>query len=90
MVDISYPEKIKSRYGADTDVYRVRVLGEFPQAGEDTIIPLSKVMIAVNADTKLEDGPDNLCEIGVDVARFGSDETVIYMRYENKVVFSPR
>jgi len=70
------PEWIKRReldWGRESPLFQSRVLGEFPQEGEDTLIPLSWLEW---------DGPGSEGEpaLGVDVARFGSDETVILKR----------
>lgn len=81
-----YPKQIEAKYGVDSDVYRVRVLGEFPNSEEDTIIPMDLINSAMNRDTGdyFEDGLGTI-EIGCDVARFGSDETSIYVRRSNYI-----
>lgn len=71
-----YAERLKRKYHEDSDVYRVRVLGEFPKAEPDTFIPLD----IVEAATMREIEADGSLELGVDVARFGDDETVIAAR----------
>lgn len=81
LVSKSYCELMAKKYGKDSDIYRVRVLGKFPKAEPDTIISLSKVEQAIDND--LEETGDGM-EIGVDVARFGDDETIIYSRIGNK------
>ena len=70
------------KYGADSDVVRVRVYGEFPKAESDAFIPLELVEYAANATVR--PAGDTL-HIGVDVARFGDDETVIAPRIGGKV-----
>jgi phage terminase large subunit len=78
----SYAEKIAAKYGIDSDVYRVRVLGEFPIKAQDSIIPIHLV------EECFKNEPDtevNTIEIGCDVARFGSDETTIYYRTGNVI-----
>jgi len=70
------------KYGADSDVVRVRVYGEFPKAESDSFIPLELVELAANAS--VEPKGDTL-HLGVDVARFGDDETVIAPRIGMKV-----
>ena len=64
------------RWGADSPLYKSRVLGEFPDAGTDSLIPLSWVEAA--QQRKLTLGKP--VELGVDVARFGDDETIIAKR----------
>jgi hypothetical protein len=76
-VSPEYPKRMAQKWGRDSDIYRVRVLGEFPRAEADTFIPLEKVEAAVRR-TVPRGQP---VEIGVDVARFGDDETVIAPRF---------
>lgn len=68
--------KMITRWGADSQFAQARVWGEFPTAGTDTLIPLHWIEAAVERILPPSD-PD---ELGVDVARFGSDETVIVRR----------
>jgi len=68
--------KMIRRWGADSQFVQARVWGEFPAAGTDALIPLHWIDAAV--ERTLEPvGPD---ELGVDVARFGTDETVLVHR----------
>jgi phage terminase large subunit len=73
----------KREWGADSPVYQVRVLGDFPETTDDTVIPLKMLDAAIQR----RDGarhPDGGVAyprvLAVDVARFGSDETVIGLR----------
>jgi len=85
-----YAEKIAAKYGKDSDVYRVRVLGEFPKSEPDTFITLDKVERAVHREIDQIDSEIGVVEFGVDVARFGDDESVIHSRvgwrYEEELV----
>ncbi|MGO8842675.1 MAG: hypothetical protein ACLQF1_16575 [Methyloceanibacter sp.] len=63
-------EDIKAKYGENSNAWRVRVLGQFPTADDETVIPLQLVLSAVGRDVApLEYYP----VWGVDVARFGDD-----------------
>jgi len=64
------------RFGEDSDIYRVRVLGEFPRGGLDTFLPYGEVQKATYR-TVPEGVP---VEMGIDVARFGDDYTVFAIR----------
>jgi Phage terminase large subunit. len=75
-------EMLKRKYHEDSDVYRVRVLGEFPKAEPDVFISLDIVEAAIMRE--LEDDGD--LEIGVDVARYGDDETVIAPRVGPRLI----
>jgi phage terminase large subunit len=70
------------KYGKDSDVARVRIYGEFPKAEADAFIALELVEFATGV--KLEPNGEVL-HLGVDVARFGDDETIIAPRIGNKV-----
>jgi hypothetical protein len=65
-------------YGEDSDFVRVRVLGTFPRTGTQQFIPSSLVNEAAGREPEGE-LYDPLI-IGVDVGRFGGDDTVIFFR----------
>jgi hypothetical protein len=79
-------EEKSAEYGEDSNAYRVRVLGEFPQADDDTCIPVELIDTAVGRDIEL----DPLAEViwGLDVARFGSDRSALCKR-AGRVVTEP-
>jgi len=70
------------KYGTESDVVRVRVYGEFPKAEADAFIALELAELAASA--RVDPISDTL-HLGVDVARFGDDETVIAPRIGMKV-----
>ena len=65
-------------YGYDSDFYKVRVRGMFPDAGSLQLIPMSSYDDNVDLDTDV--GPHDPLVMGVDVARFGDDSSVIWLR----------
>lgn len=69
-------QALKDKYGEDSNVVRVRVYGEFPKQEDDVFIPLPLVEGAIANDIENEETPA-VIELGVDVARFGDDDTVI-------------
>lgn len=73
-------EDIIAKYGKDSNQYRVRVLGEFPTADDDTVIPLETVMASVDRDVE---PLDYMPVWGLDVARFGDDRTALAKRQAN-------
>ena len=75
-VSDEYCRRLIKTYGEDSDVVRVRVYGEFPKAESDGLIALELVEAAMNREENLR----GELVIGVDVARFGNDETVIQPR----------
>ena len=82
-VSEEFIEEMKTRYGEDSNAYRIRVLGEFPLGDDDTIIPLHLAEAAVGRDIGLS--PNARPTWSLDVARFGSDRTVLGKRVGNVV-----
>lgn len=78
-------DRIKTKYGEDSDVYKIRVLGEFPKVDSDTIISVDEVAKAIERDVKVLDSWEN--KMGVDPARFGDDRSVIVIRKMEKVIY---
>jgi len=64
------------RWGKESPLYYSRVKGQFPQQGTDSLIPLAWVQAAVQRSLD----PGEPVELGVDVARYGPDETVFLLR----------
>lgn len=82
-----YSQLLIRQYGMDSDVVRVRVLGEFPKAEPDGLIALELVEAAMMRDTLNDDVKlSNTVFIGADIARFGDDETVICSRIGGRVL----
>ena len=73
-------------YGEDSDVFRVRVAGDFPLQEDDIFIPISLVENSIQTEFSPRKNPD-LVHIGCDVARFGDDKTVIGYKVDEKVTF---
>ena len=83
-VDASYPEQMAKEYGIDSNVYRVRVLGEFPTADDNVLIPLELVEAARCRDV---DVTERLAPVwGLDVARFGDCRTALAKRQGNTLL----
>lgn len=90
-VDQAFVDTIIGMYGEDSDVFRVRVAGEFPLQQDDVLIPLSLIEASVTAgyDYKPSASP-TLLHIGCDVARFGDDQTVIGHKVDAKAEFDKK
>ena len=80
MVDPAYCTRMAKRYGEDSNIYRVRVLGDFPLSDDDSVIPLEFAESAVDRD--VAPTTDRIVW-GVDVARFGDDESALAKRQGN-------
>lgn len=70
-------------YGEDSDFVRVRVRGEFPRAGDLQLIPVDVVEEATQREYIVPRGTPRI--MGVDVARYGSDMSVIARRHGRKL-----
>lgn len=72
-------EKWREEYGEDSDFFKVRVRGEFPSAGADQYIPREIVRAAMERESP-QVNRATCAVVGVDVARYGDDDTVIATR----------
>lgn len=74
-------EDKQKRWGTESPRYTSKVLGDFPEIGDDTLIPPAWIEAA--QQRTLEPSVDQ--RLGVDVARFGTDRTII-MHAQGSVV----
>lgn len=81
-VSPDYAPNIASQFGITSNVYRVRVLGEFPVADEDVLIPRHLCEAATVRDVS----PTGAEIWGVDVARYGGDRSTLAKRKGNCLV----
>jgi hypothetical protein len=81
-VSDAYIKDMASRYGEESNAFRVRVLGEFPRTDDDTLIGVELVDSAFHRDV---DTTDTQTVWGLDVARFGTDATALAKRKGNAV-----
>lgn len=65
------------------DLFRIRILGQFPIEGGSQVIPLSFIWKAFNREQK---NPEGAIQMGLDVARFGDDMSVLTVGTGNGVV----
>lgn len=83
-VSKQFIDEIRETYGENSNAFRVRVLGEFPLADDDSVIPIQLLEAArVRA---IETSPTSPIVWGLDVARFGSDRTVLSKRRGPKLI----
>ena len=74
-------------YGEDSDFVKVRVRGEFPSAGTNQLISTVNVEVARRNQLHPDEFMSQPVIIGVDVARFGTCESVICARKGRKQVY---
>ena len=77
LVDPGYRPRLVRKFGEGSNVVRVRCDGEFPKQDADVLIALELTEAALRRDPVPGVGPRRL---GVDVARFGDDRTVLLLR----------
>jgi hypothetical protein len=81
----SYVEERKKDYGEGSPRYRARVEGEFAWDLGDTLIKPEDIACAV--DTERFVGTSTPTVLGVDIARFGADKSVVYKNENGAVRF---
>jgi hypothetical protein len=67
-------------------MFRAMVMGEFPEESEDTLFPLHLIQSALDTTVEREDIGLPRLAIGVDVARFGTDSTVITIMQNHELL----
>jgi hypothetical protein len=82
IVSRDFIERMESKYGKDSNMYRVRVLGEFPITDTTSLIPYSWVMAAVDREIEIDKGAPIIK--GIDVG--GSGDPSIILTREGSVV----
>lgn len=85
-VSQDFVQTIIRMYGEESDVFRVRVAGDFPLQEDDIFIPLPLVENSIMTEFSPRKKPDSI-HIGCDVARFGDDRTVIGYKIDEKAEF---
>lgn len=87
LADREFEQEIRGDYGDDSPAYDVRVLGNFPKLVANAVIGLGAVELARLRWDDTDDDAATL-ELGIDVARFGDDESAVAARVGMKL-FSP-
>ena len=86
-VSPNYAADVAREYGEQSNVFRVRVLGEFPQSEDDSVISLGLIEAAMARDI----APSVSGVVwGLDVARFGDDTTALAKRRGNTLLITVR
>lgn len=92
-VDPKHIQRMAEEHGRESDVYRVRVLGEFPLQNPNVVIRYEDLLHACrnvrfqkayNQIAPMETGPRR--QFGIDLARFGGDESVVVARYNSAMI----
>lgn len=88
-VDIAWAQGLIDRYGRNSPIVLVNVLGKFPPTSPDKLLGPEQVTTAENRVLTLRDYAESPKILGVDVARFGDDSSVLTLR-QGDAVFLPR
>lgn len=79
-VSESYPLDMAHEYGEGSNVFRIRVLGEFPLSEDNSVVSLGMIEASIGREVS----PSGDAEVwGLDVARFGDDTTALAKRCGN-------
>jgi phage terminase large subunit len=84
LLTLSWVVAMALKWGMDHPLFVSKVLGEFPAEDDHVLMPLGVVEEAQRRDYAPD--PTERFSIGVDVARFGSDKTVITVMHGHKVI----
>jgi hypothetical protein len=82
--DPQYPERIARLFGINSNIYRVRVLGDFPAGEDDSVLSIDQIRSAMQREISADTSP--VVEGGCDPARYGDDKAEIYIRKGHAVV----
>jgi hypothetical protein len=89
-VGYEWVEKRKKQWGANSAVYKNRVLGQFATDGNEGVIPLDWVEMAFDRWKEWDEGGRlgeglGLRKLGVDTARMGDDKTCFAERIGDRI-----
>jgi hypothetical protein len=83
LTSVDWVEHKKRAWGEDSARYKAKVLGEFPDEADNTFF--GQVVIDKGFDTEIPEDDNERPTLGLDVARFGSDENVLYINRGGRV-----
>jgi phage terminase large subunit len=82
LVSKDWVDERAKEWGEESPLFFSKVMGQFPEQGSDTLIPLNKIEAAIDREVPNK----GHTVIGVDVARYGTDKTVFILRHGHKVI----
>lgn len=77
LVQVSWVEARKKEWGEDDPRFIARVLGQFPHISDDGLFNMGRVMQSMEAYDTSDPDEGMPITIGVDVARYGADSSVV-------------
>jgi phage terminase large subunit len=79
-VDIEHAREMIAKYGRENPWVMATILGQFPASGLNTLLGVDEVELAMRRNITPDKYEFSQKRLGVDVARFGDDKTVIFPR----------
>jgi len=89
LVDLEWARQMITTWGRDNPWVKINVLGEFPDASLNTLLGVEEVNLAMQRHLRIDEYDFAQRRLGIDVARFGDDRTVIFPR-QGRACFRPR
>lgn len=95
ILDPQRNKDLEEEFGRDSDVYRIRVLGEFPLSDPNCVLSVRELeevagpehMLAASRMERADDAGKGFArQFGIDLARYGGDESTIFQRSGNAIV----
>jgi hypothetical protein len=86
LTSYSWVKDKEVKWGIESNMFKIRVAGEFPEENKDTLIPVRYIESALRRGQDGSMGPDRPIAFGLDVARQGTDSSVFGVRYESGLV----
>ncbi len=86
LVSKEHCEYMKQVYGERSDVYRIRVLGEFPTMDPNSVMSIDDLEACTKTDPIEMVRRSRVRQFGIDLARYGSDESGIAQRSGEAIV----
>lgn len=86
LVTAEWVEQRRKAWGEDSPRFKSKVLGEFSESSTNTLFTMATVNMGHTTD--IEPAPEQRAWLGVDVARYGADETVVYCNEGGRVRIS--
>ncbi len=77
-VSRAWIEEMRTKYGVESNAYRIHVLGEFPIQEDNTVIKRELIVAAANRELPIEEGEPIVW--GLDIAHMGDDSSVLCVR----------
>lgn len=81
MIQVEWADRMKRE--AHPDVYRAKVLGEFPESSDSSFFTPSTIAKAYN--TEIEPEEDDYRYLGVDLAFSGADQSTVYLNVGGRI-----